>query len=42
MRIVARAFGEPSVLQVESVVLPKLGKGQVLIKTFAAGVNPVC
>lgn len=39
--IVVRSFGEPDVLRVEDVPVPKAGRGQILVKVFAAGVNPV-
>jgi len=39
--IVVRKFGEPEVLNVEDVPVFKPGSGQVLVKVFAAGVNPV-
>ena len=34
-------FGEPDVLQLAEVPVPKLGPGQVLVRVEAAGVNPV-
>jgi NADPH2:quinone reductase len=41
MRIAVRAFGEPSCLTAEPFQIPTPGKNQILIKTFAAGINPV-
>jgi NADPH2:quinone reductase len=35
-----RAFGQPSVLSVQDVPLPRIGPGQVLIRVEAAAVNP--
>ncbi|XP_028409293.1 quinone oxidoreductase-like [Dendronephthya gigantea] len=35
------AFGGPEVLQFRDVPIQNVGKGQVLVKLFAAGVNPV-
>ncbi|XP_013095407.2 zeta-crystallin-like [Biomphalaria glabrata] len=34
-------FGGPEELKVESIPIPKPGKGQVLIKVYFSGVNPV-
>jgi NADPH:quinone reductase-like Zn-dependent oxidoreductase len=36
-----RQFGGPEVLQLESVAIPTPGKGELLVKIAAAGVNPV-
>jgi NADPH:quinone reductase-like Zn-dependent oxidoreductase len=38
--VVFTAFGDPSVLHVQDVPLPKVGSGQVLIRVEAAAVNP--
>jgi NADPH:quinone reductase-like Zn-dependent oxidoreductase len=38
--VVFTAFGDPSVLHVRDVALPKVGPGQVLIRVEAAAVNP--
>jgi NADPH:quinone reductase-like Zn-dependent oxidoreductase len=38
--VVFTAFGDPSVLQVQDVPLPKLGPGQALVRVEAAAVNP--
>jgi len=38
--IVVRTFGEPDVLRVEDIPIPKPSPGQVLIKVHATGVNP--
>lgn len=35
------AFGEPEVLQLKEVQTPQTGHGEVLVRTHAAGVNPV-
>jgi NADPH2:quinone reductase len=34
-------FGDPEVMQIEEVADPIPGKGQVLVRLYAAGVNPV-
>jgi len=39
--LVVKQFGAPDVLKVEDVSIPEPNKGQVLIKIFSAGVNPV-
>jgi len=39
--VVVRQFGAPDVLKVEEVPVPKQGENEVLIRVFAAGVNPV-
>ena len=39
--IVVRAFGDPSVLKLEDVPALVPGRGQVLVRVHAAGVNPV-
>lgn len=39
--IVVREFGEPEVMKLEDVPVPKPGAGEVLVKIEAAGVNPV-
>ncbi len=36
---VIRGFGDPDVLKYEDVDTPKPGKGQILIKVLAAGIN---
>jgi len=36
-----REFGGPEVLHLENVVIPTPGKGELLVKVAAAGVNPV-
>lgn len=36
-----REFGNPEVMKIEEVPDPKLGKGQVVVKIHAVGVNPV-
>ncbi len=36
-----REFGGPEVLHLESIAIPTPGKGEVLVKVAAAGVNPV-
>ncbi len=36
-----RAFGPPEVLRVEQVPVPRPGRGHVLVRVKAAGVNPV-
>ncbi len=36
-----KQFGEPEVLQLDTVPDPKPGKGQVVVRVHAAGVNPV-
>jgi len=41
MKAVIKEFGAPSVLVTEPLQLPKIEKNQVLIKIYAAGVNPV-
>ena len=38
--IVVKEFGGPDVLRIEDVPQPKPGKGQVLVRLKAAGVNP--
>jgi NADPH2:quinone reductase len=38
--IIVREFGEPDVLKIEELPLPKPGPGQVLVRIKAAGVNP--
>ena len=38
--VVFSAFGDPSVLSVQDVDLPRIGPGQVLIRVEAAAVNP--
>jgi NADPH:quinone reductase-like Zn-dependent oxidoreductase len=39
--IVQRGFGGPEVLKLETVPVLEPGEGQVLVKVYAAGVNPV-
>ena len=34
-------FGDPSVLQLDEVPDPQAGEGQLVVRVFAAGVNPV-
>jgi Zn-dependent alcohol dehydrogenase len=34
-------FGGPSVLKVQDIPVPTPAKGQVLVKVFATGINPV-
>src|SRR5881275_2820504 len=38
--ILVRQFGGPEVLKLEEVPTPKHGAGQVLVRIYAAGVNP--
>src|SRR5829696_888387 len=38
---VAEAFGPPEALAVRSVPMPVAGHGEVLVRVYAAGVNPV-
>ena len=38
--IVAKSFGDPSVLELADVPTPTPGAGQVLVKVFASGINP--
>ena len=39
--IVVREFGGPDVMKVEEVPDPKAGRGEVVVRVRAAGVNPV-
>jgi NADPH2:quinone reductase len=39
--IIVHEYGGPDVMKLEDVPLPEPGDGQVLVKVFAAGVNPV-
>ncbi len=39
--IIVREFGEPSVMKVEETDIPQPSVTQVLVKVYAAGVNPV-
>lgn len=39
--VVARGYGGPKVLRVEEVERPAAGPGKLLVKVFAAGVNPL-
>ena len=39
--IVVRETGDPDVLRLEEVARPEPGDGEVLIRVFAASVNPV-
>ena len=39
--VVFSTFGDPSVLSVQDVPLPKVGPGQVLVRVEASAVNPV-
>jgi NADPH2:quinone reductase len=39
--IVVREFGEPEVMKVEEVEAPAAGRGEVLVRARAIGVNPV-
>ena len=38
---VVRTFGEPSCMKIETVPVPSVEDGEVLVKVFAAGINPV-
>src|SRR5687768_2062175 len=38
--IVHERYGEPDVLRLESMALPALGEGDVLVRVHAASVNP--
>ncbi|HVP19548.1 MAG TPA: NADPH:quinone reductase [Spirochaetia bacterium] len=38
--IIVREFGDPHVMKLEEVPVPKVGPGQVLVRIKAAGVNP--
>lgn len=40
-RVVFRRFGGPEVLEIESRAVPRPGRGEVLVRVAAAGVNPV-
>jgi NADPH2:quinone reductase len=39
--IIVREFGKPDVMKYEEMKVPEPGKGQVLVRIHAAGVNPV-
>lgn len=39
--IVVREYGEPEVMHLEEVEVPRPGPGQVLVRVYAVGVNPV-
>ncbi|MFX6532635.1 alcohol dehydrogenase catalytic domain-containing protein, partial [Acinetobacter baumannii] len=39
--IVVHEYGEPEVMHLEEVEVPRPGPGQVLVRVYAVGVNPV-
>ncbi len=39
--IIVREFGQPEVMKIEEVPIPKVGASQVLVRVNAVGVNPV-